>query len=129
MKDELITTTSISIPYPVNTADFMIDNCVSTFTNMIDRIKPGGQGIVLDGIRLGFMSIAENNVQVHYYTVKLNNNVVRIPIIRSMFLGAKTYDQIIVSIQETLLKNIYLFSYQLSRKGISEQFFGYIQNF
>lgn len=127
--DELVTTAIYTSPYPVDETRPEVENCVDTLVSTANRIKPGGSCVLIDGNRTGIFDRTMDSVQTYFHVIKINGEKVRIPFIRSMFLGSKSYDRFIVSIQETLLKSIYLFSIQLTRKGLTEQFFGYIQNF
>lgn len=129
VKDALIFTTTYTEPYPVDNTRAEVENCVNTIMTTAERIKPGGSCVIIDGLRTGLFDRTMNSIQVYYHVIRINGEKIRIPLIRSMFLGSKSFDSFYLSVQETILKGIYLYSIQLTRKSITEQFFGYIQNF
>lgn len=129
IRNELVTTSVYTSPYPVDETRPEVENCIETLVSTANRIKPGGSCVLIDGNRTGIFDRTLNSVQTYFHVIKINGEKVRIPFIKSMFLGSKSYDRFIISVQETILKNIYLFSIQLTKKGLTEQFFGYIQNF
>ena len=96
---------------------------------MIDRVKVGGLAITIDAARYGLYDRAMNAIEVEYEKFKIGTHKVRIPLFRSMLLGMTNLDEFFISVQETVLSNIYLYTIQLSKKGITEQLIGYIVAF
>ena len=129
LKDELVCTETWSTPYPVDQTRPEIENIANTLDNAIERIKPGGACVLIDGTRTGIFRRATESSDIYYHTVKINGTKVQIPLLKSMFLGNKQLDECILSIQETVLKNIYLWTLMMTRKGLSECFYGYIMRF
>lgn len=115
--------------YPLDTSKPGIENCVSTLDSLASRIKPGGYCVQLDALRLGIFQRALNCSDIYYHIIKLNETKIRIPFMKSMFLGAKRFDIFVVTIQETVIPGIYVYCMLFHREGISECFYGYIQNY
>ena len=63
-----------------------------------------------------------------YHVIKLGKKHVRLPLYKSMYLGTK-FDHIFMSVQETELDMIYLWTIQCEYKGITEQLICYVQSF
>lgn len=126
---ELIAERSVQLGYPVNENDPMIENCVTTIDDMLHRIKPGGIAIVMDACKSMMVDSAQDFSQVYYTTVKVAGMKIRVPLIKSIFMGTKDFDSCFISVQETKLDNIFLYSLQTTVKGITDQQFGYIVNF
>ena len=129
LSDELIHTETWSAIYPVSLTNLRADNCGDTFTQMMYRIKPGGTCVILDALRLGIISRAVDTPGPYIHTVKVNGKKIRLVFIKSMFMGTKKWNRAIISVQETVMSNIYLMSMQLTVDGISELFIGYVQNY
>lgn len=127
--DKLLCQKVYYIDYPVNETLPIISNCIDTYNTIKTRIKPGGLGIIINGKENNLIQIAQESSDIYYFKISLNNEKIKVPIIKSMFLGNKNWDEFYMSIQETTIKNIYLFCYQLTNNEISEEYFGYIQNF
>lgn len=128
VKDKVVTTTTCRVPYPVDQNGPAIMNIVSTYENILLRLKVGGRCVILNGIRQGILRTALTTNTIVYYIVKLNGVKVRVPLYKSMFLNS-TYDQVFISLQETELDMIYLLTIQTERGGIIEQLISYVQNF
>lgn len=129
VRDELLTTTTYTTPYPVNPNDNEVETIVDCYQQMLNRIKIGGCAIALDAVREGIFHLANESVQIVYYKVKLGGVTVRVPLYKTMLLGAKAVDEFFISVQETSISSIYLYTIQMARKGLVEQFIGYILNF
>lgn len=129
LKDELLSTAVYRTPYPVDTTSQTVENCVKTYEDLIHRIKPGGFCLVFNGNRMGLQERVMECPEVYYYTAKYRDKKIRIPLARSMFLGIKEVDQLFISVQESMLPDIYIYAIQLTKRGISETFFGYLLNY
>ena len=127
--DSLIHTAVYQIPYPVDISKPSADNCVNTLTALMGRIKPGGYCMRLDGLRLGIFNRAMEYPDIYYHIVKLNGTKIRLPLMKSMFLGSKKFDSFIITLQESTIPGIYVYCLMFHRDGISECFYGYIQNY
>jgi len=130
LSSELITTCTCPIGYPVDIADPSIENCEETFTKLLSRIKRGGACFVYDGLRMDLIDKIMECSSIYYYTVKYRGRNIRIPMTRSMFFGIKNPEKFYFSVQETNISpDIYVYSYSLTKKGITEQLFGYTMAF
>lgn len=127
--DKLIDTQIYTTEYPIDQTRPEVENCLKTLEALIDRIKPGGACVLLDGLRLGIFDRALQSADVYFHIIKINGVKIRVPFIKSMFLGSKSFDQFIVSVQETKINNIYLYCISLTRKGLTDLFYGYLQNY
>ena len=128
-QEHLLTTHSYLTPYPIDQTEPAAENCVKTLEAMADRIKPGGSCVILDGLRLGLLQRTLESVQIYHHVIKINGEKVRLPLAKSMFLGNKQFDQFLITVQETTMNDIYLYTIALTRKGITECFVGYLQNY
>lgn len=127
--DQIIDTEVYHTEYPVNTVNKNVSSVVNGYNDMIDRVKVGGLAITIDAARYGLYDRAMNAIEVEYEKFKIGTHKVRIPLFRSMLLGMTNLDEFFISVQETVLSNIYLYTIQLSKKGITEQLIGYIVAF
>lgn len=124
------TTATYLTPYPMDTAitpDY--SDCTDAFNKIIDRLKPGGMAAIIDGKELGILRRAYECPTIYFHTIRLHDTKIRIPFAKSMFMGTPKWDQMLVSIQETIYPDIYLYTLQLTKHGITEYMIGYIQNF
>lgn len=128
VKDEIVTTTSCRIKYTLDAHNPIVENIVTTYENIMMRLKVGGHCVILNGIKQGVLSIALNAESIAYFIVKIRGIKVRIPLYKSMFLNS-SYDQVFFSIQETELDMVYLLTIQCERDGLTEQLICYVQNF
>ena len=129
LSDQVYTTRTISHIQVMNEYDSEIVNCTQTLDNIYHRLKAGGFGILLDGLRSGIMLRAYESNTIHFHVITVDQKKIRIPFMKSMFLGSVKWDSVLITIQETNIDNIYIFALQLTRDNLSEIFFGYIQNF
>lgn len=129
-QDKIIDTEKYTVPqYPLSETNPIIENCIETYYNMINRIKPGGCCVIMDGLRNGMFQCALDAVQINFYRIKINGKNVRIPLIKSLLSGNKSLDSFYVSIQESTINDVYIYALQLTKKGLTDTYFGYIQNF
>lgn len=130
IEDEIISSQKYYIEnYPVSDTNQEVINCTEAYTSLIERIKPGGCCVILDGIKNGMFTRALHSIQVDFYKVKINGKTIKIPLIKSLLAGNKDLDSFYVSLQESTILDVYIYALQLSKKGITDTFFGYIQNF
>lgn len=116
--------------YPLKESNPMMENVLNAYSAMLmDRIRIGGCAVVLDGYKTGMAQYAEESVQIYYYTIKMNGKKIQIPLYKSLLMAQKKFDEFFVSIQETNMDRIYIITYQFARKGLIEQFIGYIMSF
>lgn len=127
--DELIDTESIIVPFPVDQTNPMLENITQTLENLIDRIKPGGSCVLMDGNRLGIFRRTIESPDIYFHTIRINGKKVRIPFIKSMFQGNRSLDRFYISVQETNIENIYVYTIALEKDDIVELFCGYLQNY
>ena len=128
IQESLIHIETCNVTYPVDPTNLHADNCVNTYVSAWDRVKYGGRGVLIDGIRTGIVRRTLNSAEIYYHVIKMGGKHIRIPFIRSMFLGTAKWDRVIISIQETELDSVYLMGLELMKNGIIEIYFGYVQN-
>ena len=129
LNDDLIITKVYTTSYPVDETSSYIENCCISYYNLISRIKPGGVGLVFDGVRYDLQRKVQECPNIYYFIVKYSGKTIRIPLTRSMFNGIKDVDSFYISLQESVLTDIFILSLQYTKKDITEQFWGYIVNF
>lgn len=116
--------------YPLNDhVQQKIERIISTYQSMLDRVRVGGFAATFDGIRYYMYERASNTPDIDYYKIKINGEKIKLPLFKSLLAGINNPDQFLVSIVETVYPGIYQYTIQLSNKGITDQYIGYIQNF
>lgn len=128
-QDELVCTTSYRTEYPLSETSPERTNIENTFSNILHRIKIGGVGIGIDAIKRGLLYRSTHNAQITHAKVSFGGHKVKIPLYKSMVHGSNNPDECFISIQETTMKDIYLYTIQIEKNGIVDQYIGYIQNF
>lgn len=129
LQGELLTTSTCKVIYPVTNLNPVVANCEDSYQKLVEMIKPGGACLVFDGLRLNLQRSIMEYPSIYYYTVKYQNKKVRIPFARSMFLGIKEVDRFYFSVQESNIQDIVVFSYQLTKREITEQLYGAVLTF
>lgn len=115
--------------YPLDFSRPDVENCAYSIDILADRIKPGGYCMQLDALQLGIFQRAMDCPSIYQHIVKINGTKVRIPFMRSMFLGAKRYDKFVVTVQESVYPGIYVYCMMFERNALCECFYGYLQNY
>ena len=128
-EDTIQFTAAYQMSYPLDTSRPTVENCVNTINALASRIKIGGYCMQFDALRLGIFQRALDSSDIYYHVIKMNDTKIRVPFMKSMFLGAKKFDQFIVTIQETNIPGIYVYTMLFHRENLSECFYGYIQNY
>lgn len=128
-QDELICTTSYHTEYPVSETSSDRTNIEDTFNDMFHRIKVGGVGIGIDTIKSGLLYQSTHNAQITHAKIKFGGHKVRIPLYKGMVHGSNDPDECFITVQETIMKDIYLYTIQIEKNSIIDQYIGYIQNF
>ena len=126
--DELIASNDIGFRYATDNHP-NVQLITKTLTDLENRIKVNGLAAVVDGYKSGFYFKAMNHEQIAYGKIKLGDRKVRVPLFKSMLAGIKEPEDIKLSIQETNLKDIYVYTVQLTNKGLVDQYISYILNF
>lgn len=126
--DEVVDTSSVCIK-DMQSVDSKVELMVHTFNVLSDRIDYEYPTICIDGLRSGFVDKALASVRVCYVDLKLGGIAIKLPLIRSMLNGNKTFEKFDVLINRTVMKNIYTYTINYIAKGVEEIFLGYIQNF
>lgn len=129
LRDELVDVETLSLDYPITTTNPVAKVIEDTYGAMISRVKPGGICLQFDGNKLNLYELAVARPEIYFFDVKLNGKRIRIPLYKSLFLNMKSFDEFFISLQETRLVGIYLYTVQLSVNGLTDQQVGYIQNF
>lgn len=129
VQDDLITTEEYIFSYPIDLGRSEVSVICQTYSDMINRIKIGGIGIAFNGDDYNLYSRAMQYPDIYFFKVKMRDTKVKIPLYKSLFGALKSWDEFFISVQETILPNIYLYAVQFTAKDITEQYIGYIQNF
>lgn len=124
VRDELVCTMNYITTVPVE-SDPEVERILNAYSKMLSIIKIGGYGIALDAIRHGLYDRALNTPRIVYYPIRIGSTKVRIPICKSM-IGTGACDECFVSVQETTISDIYIYTLQLEKKKLIEQWIGYI---
>ena len=116
--------------YPVDLYDSMVENVVNSYQSLLKRIKMNGIGFVQDGMLYNLTKAATDTRGVVYHVIRYDNGTkrIRVPIIKSM-LSMDKPDRFLISVQETELDGIFVYSLQFTKGEITDQFWGYILNF
>lgn len=129
-EDDIKYTSTVStVQWPVDNANADIANIERVYNLLVDRIRVGGSGMVLDGLRYNLQNRAFSSPDVIVFDVLMHKRIIHLPVIRSMFNQMKTLDRFMISIQETILPDVYVYSILLDKNGISEQLWGYVLNY
>lgn len=130
LKDELISSISWETKYPVDEMSPDVENIVNTYNQLLDRIRVGGACLVFNGNRYDLCKKVQNCPEIYYFIVRYHKKKIRVPLMKSMFGGIKETDRFLFSIQESVYRDdIYIYSIQYERKGITEQYWGYLLNY
>lgn len=129
LDDAIVKIEKLSIPYPVNRYSVSKEICEEAFTNIIKRVKPGGLCVLLECVQSGIMQRVIEYPDIYVHTIKMNNTKVRIPLMKSMFMGNSKWERVMISIQETVFDDIYLMVMQFTKNGLTDMTIGYIQNY
>lgn len=116
--------------YPVDLYDSMVENVVNSYQSLLKRIKMNGIGFVQDGMLYNLTKAATDTRGVVFHIIRYDNGTkrIRVPIIKSM-LSMDKPDRFLISVQETELDGIFVYSLQFTKGEITDQFWGYILNF
>lgn len=127
--DEVVGTEVYYIDYPVNPNLRLVEGIADTYTKMLNMVKLGGVGISFDAQRYNLYQIALKAPQIYFFKVDIRGNRIKIPIYKSMLVGMKDPDEFYIMIEETVIPQLWVYAVQLTNKGLTEQYIGYIQNF
>lgn len=126
--DKLIASNDIGFRYATDSHP-NVQLITKTLTDLKNRIKINGLSAIVDAYKAGYYYKIMNHSQIIYGKIDLGNIKVRIPLFKSMLAGIKMPDKFVISVQETILKDIYIYTIQLTNKGITDQYISYIINF
>ncbi|MCM1230174.1 MAG: hypothetical protein NC489_08575 [Ruminococcus flavefaciens] len=127
IQDQSLYTISIPVIHPTD-IDHDVMNIMKQYNLLLERIKPGGVCMEIDGRYQGLQERVSNTPEIYYYVLKNAGMKIRVPLFRSMFLGIKEVDLFKFNVQETLMADVYIMTYQIAKNGIEEIFWGYIVN-
>lgn len=127
--DEVIGTEIAYLDYPVNSNMKLVEGVADTYTKLLSMIKAGGIGISFDAQRYNLYQIAIKAPQIYFFKVDVRGSRIKIPIYKSMLVGMKDPDEFYITIEETVIPQLWIYAIQLTNKGLTEQYIGYIQNF
>lgn len=131
VKDELVSVKEISLIYPVDDKVPDVVKITDAYTNMMSRVRVNGIGIAFDARRYSLLQLANSTSDIFFFKVKVGSKKLKVPIYKSMFFGKKEkdWDEFFISIQETTIQDVYLYTYHFTTKGITEQYVGYLMNY
>ena len=129
LQDELIISTNYVLQYPIDIHTKEVENCLQTYDNLMTRIRPGGACLIFDGLRYDLQNKALECPEIYHFIVRYAGKKIRIPLLRSMFSGIKNVDTLFLSIQESTLTDIFVYSFQYTKKDLTEQYWGYLLNY
>ena len=127
--DEVIGTEMYITDYPVNPNTPIVENICNTYAKMLDMIRAGGIGISFDAQRYNLYRIALQSPQIYFFKVDVRGNKIKIPIYKSMLVGLKDPNEFYITVEETIIPQLWVYAVQITTKGLTEQYIGYIQNF
>ena len=127
--DEVVDKRVYTMPYPVNEHSSKVETIVNCYNNIFQRLKTGGYAVTLDGFKYGLYHLIDENEELQYFKIKVAGTKIKIPLYKNLLAGSKEPDEFFISIQETNIDGIYLYTVQTARKGLITQYIGYIQNF
>lgn len=126
---EEVITKEYDIPLGLSDNSPIVENCLKSYMDLMDRIKLGGSCLLFNGSRQDLQRRIVDYPGIYRYRIRYQGKRFTIPFTKSMFLGIKEVDQFFFSIQESTVENISVFALSLEKKGIVEQFWGYVLEF
>lgn len=129
MKDDVWKTVDIKIPHPISDMDPIKSNIEFAYNSMLERIDTSMSPILINGLTEDIPINTLECVRVFYYLVEIDNKMVKIPFLKSFFRSINKFEQFDISIQKTLIKNVYLVAHTFSSKGLTDQYIMYVENF
>lgn len=118
------------LPCPDVTTDEwekLSDNMMTSLSSLTNRV--GTQVVLIDAIENGLVEPVVNYPRVFYCDVKVEGESVQVPLMKSFFRGINKFDQLILTVQKTKIKGVFVYCITLSAKGLTDQYISYIQNF
>ena len=128
VKGDIVAVEEATIQTPVDSTLPFVENIGHTYGKLIDRMKIGGAGIVLDGLRYNIPRKVFNSPTVYQLCLLYRKKHIYIPITKTVFGGMRKMDALTISVQDTELQDIYLYSIAIENNGIIEQLWGYVLN-
>lgn len=129
LKDEVWKTVEIKIPYPISNMDPIKSNIETAYNTMLERIDISSPPVIINGLTEDIPINTLDRVRVFYYLVEINNRMVKIPFLKSFFRSINKFEQFDISIQKTLIKNVYLVVHTFGSKGLTDQYIMYVEDF
>jgi len=130
LKDEVVMSTTWETRYPIDMTSVDVENIQKSYELLLERVKVGGACLLFDGLKYGLQEKAQECSEVYRFVVKYGKKKIKVPLMKSMFGGIKEVDRFLLSVQEsTLGDDIFIYAIQYTKKGITEQFWGYLLNY
>ena len=127
--DEVIGTEVINLEYPVSSQSPVVENICTTYQRMLEYINAGGVGIAFDANRYNLYQIAVKSPQIYFFKIDIRGERIKIPIYKSMLQSMSDPDEFYLLVEQTCIDHLWVYAIQLTNKGLTEQYIGYIQNF
>ena len=129
LREELVHSENCGIVYPLPAHSFAVDTILDALESLMNRIKPGGCCLSIDGEEMGLVQTMLESGDIHEFVCRFNRKPVVIPLIKSMLNGLKKVDRSRLVVQESELPDVYIVAFNYAYKGIEEVYFGYVLNF
>lgn len=127
--DEVLGTEVIALEYPVSSQSPIVENICNTYQRMLEYINVGGIGIAFDASRYNLYQIAINAPQIYFFKIDIRGERIKVPIYKSMLQGISDPYEFYILLEQTDIDHLWIYAIQLTNKGLTEQYIGYIQNF
>ena len=126
--DNIYSSYAFSIPVATDDMQF-VSNITNTYDKLIERVKVGGECVLLDLNRIGIIDKIIESPDIYWQSIHIGNKWIDFPFTRSMFSGIKEFDAIYLSIQESTMQYYYVYTLTYEKRGIQECYFGYLLRF
>lgn len=127
--DEVIGTEVLVLEYPVSSQSPIVENICNAYQRMLEYINAGGIGIAFDASRYNLYQIAVKSPQIYFFKIDIRGERIKVPIYKSMLQCISDPDEFYILLEQTDIDHLWIYAIQLTNKGLTEQYIGYIQNF
>ena len=104
-----------------------VDLMLDSLNKVIERIEP--TEVLIDVLENDLVSKVQEFPRVFYCKVKIDNESVQVPLMKSFFRGINKFDRLLLTVSKTCIKGIFVYTITLDAKGLTDQYIAYIQNF
>ena len=104
-----------------------IDLMLDSLNKIITRMEP--TTVLVDVLENDLVNKVQEFPRVFYCKVKIDNESVQVPLMKSFFRGINKFDRLLLTVSKTCIKGIFIYTITLDAKGLTDQYIAYIQNF